>query len=114
MADSQAQFWYPLSLLFSLIPRSYNWLVVFGYVLAGFFTTGFIARKTGSLFAGLVGGIIFSMSGFFIAHINHLTVIHTALWLPLILHALEELKNGYRPGWFFIGSFAIGAGWFEM
>jgi hypothetical protein len=102
-ADVTPQTWYPVSLVFSLIPNSWNAFVVSAYVLASSFSYGYIYALTQSRLAALVGGIIYGMSGFMMAHLGHTSMIHTAVWMPLLIWALEKLRHHFSLSWFAVG-----------
>jgi hypothetical protein len=106
-ADIQVQTWYPVSLLFSLIPNSWNAFVVSAYVLASCFSYGYVYTLTKSKLAAFVGGIIYGMSGFMMVHLGHTMMIHAALWMPLIIWALEKLRHHWSSSWFVVGVCAI-------
>ncbi len=108
-ADSQTMTWYPLSLLFSVFD-AWNWFVVAAYVLAGCFTSGYVYLCTRSGIAGLVGGLTYSMSGPIMAHLGHTSIIHSAVWPPLLLWALEKIRLRFDLRWIVVGSVAIGCG----
>jgi len=106
-ADIQVQTWYPISLLFSLIPNSWNAFVVSAYVLASSFSYGYVYTLTKSRLAALVSGIVYGMSGFMMAHLGHTMMIHTALWMPLLIWALEKLRHQFSSEWFAVGVCAV-------
>lgn len=106
-ADTTVQTWYPLSFLISLIPNSWNAFVIAAYVLASFFSYGYVYTLTNSKLAAYVGGIVFGMSGFMMGHLGHTSMIHTAAWMPLMLWALENLRQRFSTRWFLIGCFAV-------
>jgi hypothetical protein len=81
--DSQLMMWYPPALLFSLL-SSWNAFLLSAYVLAASFTYAYIFALTRSRLAAAIGGIVYGMSGFFIAHLGHAALIHAAAWLPLL------------------------------
>ena len=95
--DPQYLLWYPLRWL----GLSYNSLVISGYVLASFFTFGLVRQLTANIWAGIFAGIVFGMSGSMTAHIGHLTIVHAAAWLPLVIWAarlfstLAEALHGF-------------------
>ena len=88
-ADPQFLTWSPLQ----LIAGSYNLVIFVTYALASLFSYAYIKLVTESRVAALFGAIVFSFGGFMIAHIGHLTIIHTAAWLPAILWTLERLAR---------------------
>jgi hypothetical protein len=98
-ADIQNMTWYPLSLLFSLL-HSWNIFVISAYVIASSFTFGLVYTLTHSKISGFIAGLIFGMSGFFMAHLGHTNMIQSAAWLPAILLCLERLKPKFNAGWF--------------
>ena len=108
-ADSQTMSWYPLSYLFSLF-HSWNWFVVTAYVLSGCFTSGYVYSCTQSRIASLMGGITYSMSGFMMAHLGHTTIIHSAVWSPLLMWSLEKTRLRRDLRWAAVGIVAIGCG----
>ncbi|MDT7541203.1 MAG: hypothetical protein QOE33_1107 [Acidobacteriota bacterium] len=99
-ADPQAMAFYPVALLFSLVPRSYDAFVVSAYVLAAAFAYGYAFRLTRSTFAALAGGLIYGMCGFLSAQLGHVSLVHTAAWAPAIFWSLEELRRRVSAFWF--------------
>ena len=106
-ADPQVMSWYPPSLIFSLLPGGWNIFVVSAYVMASCFTYGYVYALTESKLASAVGGIIYGMCGFMMAHLGHTAIIHVAAWLPLIVWSLEMLRRKFSAVWLTIGSFAV-------
>lgn len=84
-ADPQFLSWYPLR----IFGHHYNALLVSAYVIAAFCSFGYARLITGSVLAGVVAGIVYGCSGFMLAHLGHLTIVHSAAWVPLILWGLE-------------------------
>ncbi|QLE59475.1 YfhO family protein [Nostoc sp. TCL26-01] len=106
-ADPQTQTWYPISVIFSLIPNSWNAWVISAYILASCFSYGYVYTITNSKLAAIVGGIIYGMSGFMMAHLGHTMMIHSAAWMPMIIWALEKLRHSFSIKWFASACFAI-------
>ncbi|MEG6522884.1 YfhO family protein [Desulfotomaculum sp. 1211_IL3151] len=104
-ADPQAMMWYPPRIIFQNL--SWNAFVLFAYVVAGSCTFGYAYKLTRNIYASLMAGVIYSMSGFFMAHLGHATIIHGAAWFPLILWGLEELREKYTAKWFVITACAV-------
>ncbi len=109
MADPQLIAWYPPALLLRWIPGSWNVFVVLAYVLASWFMYLFVRQATKNDFAGLVSGLMFGLCGFLNVHLQHVTMIHTAAWIPAILFCLERLSGGIRRRWIALGSLSVGA-----
>jgi len=106
-ADPQVETWYPLSLLFSLIPNSWNVFFISAYILASCFAYGYVYTLTGSTLAALVSGVVYGMSGFMMSHLTHTAIIHTALWIPLIVWTWEKLRDKLTAHWLVIGVCAV-------
>lgn len=106
-ADPQTMTWYPPALLLSLFSSSWNTFMVLAYVLASTFTYFFAKEISGSRFGGLISGIVYGMSGFFMVHLGHAGIVHSAVWLPLILRAVHKLREGFDALWFSIGCVAV-------
>jgi hypothetical protein len=109
MADPQTFTWYPPALLLGLVPGSFNAFVLSAYVLASSFTYGLVLHRTGCRTAAAAAGLVFGMSGFFMGHLGHTNVIHSACWLPLLIWALDRLRDGPTPGWVAAGALAVGS-----
>ena len=106
-ADVTPQTWYPLSLLLSLLPHSWNAFVISSYVLASTFTYAYVYVITRSALAGLVAGITYGCSGFMMAHLGHVSMVHTATWIPLTLLTCEKLLRSSRKIWLMLLAFAV-------
>ncbi|MCC6455334.1 MAG: oligosaccharide flippase family protein [Caldilineaceae bacterium] len=107
LAAGQASTFYPLSLLFYILPLplAYGWFTALQVGLAGM---GFYAwARTLKLrpLAALGGGVVYMFSGFLIASVVFTMFIAAVAWLPLILAVIEwtirkqEEKGvqGYNP-----------------
>jgi Bacterial membrane protein YfhO len=105
-ADPQVMTWYPVSSIFSFF-RSWNSFIISAYVLGSSFTYGYVFRLSQSRLAGFISGLIFGMSGFMMAHLGHTSIIHTAIWMPLFIWALEELLHKLTLRWLVIGILCI-------
>jgi len=102
-ADPQVETWYPLSLFFSLIPNSWNVFFSSAYILASCFAYGYVYTLTGSTLAALVSGLVYGMSGFMMSHLTHTAMIHSALWIPLLIWTWEKLRDNLTAHWLIIG-----------
>lgn len=98
-ADPQAMSWYPPALLFGYPDGRWNVLVLLAYVLASTWTFLLLRALTGCDFAALVSGIVYGMSGFFMSHLGHTNIIHSAAWLPLIVLGIHQLRGGFQARW---------------
>nr|MBA3767870.1 YfhO family protein [Acidobacteriota bacterium] len=68
---------------------------------------GYVYTVTRSRQSALASGVMYGMSGFMMAHLGHIGIIHCAAWLPLIIWSLEMLRRKWNPFWFVVGSIAV-------
>src|SRR5579875_2084118 len=97
-ADPEVQTFYPLNVLFSLLPFGWNWLTISAYVIASFTSYLLAYRLTGLHFPSIAALVVWGMIAFF--------VIHACAWLPLLLLAVLELKAGGGFPWVVAGAAA--------
>ena len=86
LAEGEMGAFYPLNLLlYRLLPMdiALNYSIILHFVIAGLAMYLF-ARSLGlGPFGGLMAGLTYTFSGFFIGHVNHLSIMAAAPWLPL-------------------------------
>lgn len=84
----------PFSALFAPV-AGYNVAVLLTFVLTGFTMYLWLKHETGSRWAGFVGGAIFSLLPFRVAHFRagHLNIL-TTMWFPLYFWGLFDLLSG--------------------
>ena len=117
LAAGQHSAFYPLSLLYYLLPldKAYGWFTVANLGLAGVFM--FIYMRTiGIRRAGAtLAGVAYQLSGFMIVSVVFPMIVASAAWLPLILTMVEKVlrqSNGLRgrratAPWVVLGALAI-------
>lgn len=101
LANFQSAAFYPLHIVYLFLPQKVGWsvLVFLQPFLAGLFTY-FFARKIGiGKFGSFFAGCSWSFSSFFSVWLEYNTVLHIALWLPLILLACEYLLKKISAWW---------------
>lgn len=105
-ADPSGMLWYPPQILFNFLKISWNYFVLFAYVVASSLTYGLVHTLTKSKTAGFISGLIFGLSGFFLANLSSPWLLQSAAWLPGIIWGLESLKTKFSYKWFvFTGLF---------
>lgn len=92
IGDPQAQVLYPLRLL----APTFDVFVVSAYVIAGLGMFGLSLTLTRSRIAALCAALVMSGSGFMIAHLGHVSIVHAAAWVPAVLWACAAV--GGMPG----------------
>ncbi len=103
LANFQSAVFYPLNILFFIFSFNLAWglLVFLQPVLAGFFLYLYLRFLKVSKIGSLLGSLCFAFCGYSIAWLEWNTIIHTLLWLPLILLSIEKILLGPRK-WFLI------------
>ncbi len=110
LANFQSAIFYPLNIFLLLFPFNLAWgiLILLQPLLAGIFLYLYLRQMKISSVASLFGAISFSFSGFFIAWLEWGTLLHAALWLPLILLAMEKIMKGKKEiGWSLVLIFSL-------
>ncbi len=100
LANFQSASFYPLNILFFLLPTSASWtiLILSQPLLAGIFMFLFLNNLKLRKEASFLGAVSFSFCGFFIAWLEWGNVVSTSLWLPLVLFSIDKIieKNKER------------------
>lgn len=101
LADLQLAPFYPLSLLFYLLPTglAFNISFLLHFVLGSGLSYGFFRSLGRSAPAATLGTLIFVWSGFFWAHLHHVTFLAAGVWLPGMLWAWELHRKGQGGLW---------------
>ena len=100
IANIQASMFYPLGLLYYLIPTetAYLYTTVFHCVVGTVFMYMFMRALSVSKSGAFLSGFIFIFNGYFMAHLyaGHLSFIQTYVWIPLIfLFIVRFTQSGY-------------------
>jgi hypothetical protein len=99
-ADGETGMLYPLNWpLLGLLStaQAFIWRRVIHFALAGVGMFIFVRLLGTGALAGLLGGLSFSLGSFLVVQMHHENMIRSAVWLPLILAAVELALQ--RTGW---------------
>lgn len=98
LANFQSGVFYPLNLIFFILPFVLAWsiFILLEPFLALLFTYLYLRNLNLRKLASLMGAISFSFSGFFIAWLTWGNILHTALWLPLILLSIDKIFSNFK------------------
>lgn len=127
LADIQTGAFYPLNLVPGLILTALGWpwtldlmagQVIVHYMLASVFTYLFVrqlarlagARPAAARLAGAVSALSFTYAGYLTSFpVQQLTILETAVWLPLVLFCLDRALSVARPApaWPWLGGAAL-------
>lgn len=93
LGNFQSAVFYPLNLFLFVLPFELGWsiLIVLQPLLAAIFLYLYLNNLKLSKWASILGSLSFAFSGFFIAWLEWGTIIHTAVWLPLILLCIDKI-----------------------
>ncbi|MGC9334329.1 MAG: oligosaccharide flippase family protein, partial [Anaerolineae bacterium] len=91
LAAGQHSALYPLSTLYYALPltHAYGWFTVLQLWLAGVFMYALIRVLRLGRFPGLLAGITYQLSAFFVVSVVFPMIIAAAAWLPLLLAVIE-------------------------
>ena len=92
-AEAQSALFYPLHLLYLVLPSPVAWTVnlLLNMALAGAFTAWFVRDIGGSRTGAIVSGIVFSCCGFVTAFQVFSPLADSLIWLPFIFWAVHRL-----------------------
>lgn len=93
LANFQSAPFYLFNALFFIMPFVTGWSVVIflGPLLAGFFLFLYLNNLRLNKWASVIGAMVFSFSGFFVAWMEWGTIVHVVLWLSLILLSIDKI-----------------------
>lgn len=91
-ANIQSAPFYPLNIFLFILPFSLGWsvLVFLQPVLGAIFLYYYLRNLHLELFPSFLGSTAFVLSGFSVAWLEWNTIGHVALWLPLLLLAVDK------------------------
>lgn len=105
LANFQSAFFYPLNLIYLLIPLETAWsiLVIIQPLLGTFFMFLFLKRQIDDDLSSFIGAFAFGFSGFILTWSQENGVVgHTAIWFPLVLLAVDLFTKEIKPKNFFL------------
>ena len=115
MSDIQSGIFYPISIIFLLIPfpLAFNIFVVLHLILGFCFFYLFIVSLGLSRKSAMITAISYCFGGYIFAAINTLNNLTTAIWLPAILWSFNRAakksdKTGYVLTIFFLSAAILG------
>jgi hypothetical protein len=93
VANIQAAVWYPINSIFLVLPFMDAWtvLIVLQPLLAAWFMYMYLRSRQLSNIASQLGALVWAFCGFSVAWMSWGTIMHTALWIPLLLLSVDTL-----------------------
>ncbi len=118
LATGQHSALYPFSVIFYVLPlaKAFGWFALSQYFLAGLTAYLFLRVLGTGRIGALVGGVIYQLNLFMIVSAVFPMIIAGAVWLPLLLAAVELIIRqqpalGGQPAslpWMSLGALALG------
>jgi len=111
LADPQVGAWYPLNWPFFLIGVSPHVLVVEHWLhsllacLGAYFLAWRLIRHRP---AAVLAGLCYGLSGFFVGHSSHTTMLQAAAWMPWLLLSLDLALESHPLCYTILGGLAAG------
>jgi len=104
MSDIQSGVFYPLSLVFFLLPfpESFNLYIVIHFILGFCFFYQFITSLGLSRKSALITSISFCYGGFTLSSVNILNNLSTLIWLPAVLWSFQRATTKNHISWYFL------------
>jgi hypothetical protein len=95
LANIQAGAWYPLNIIFLFMPFYIAWtiLIIIQPCLAALFLYFYLRNKKILPAVAAFAGISWAFCGFSISWLTWGTIVQTALWLPLMLLAVDKVLD---------------------
>lgn len=112
-ADMQTGMFYPINLLALLLVRPFSYqamegLAIVHYFLAACFMYIYLRGMAIGRLGALGGGVVFAFSGFAVAHLGHLNMLESVIWLPLVLFFFHQAWSTKRLSWAIAAGTAYG------
>lgn len=109
LANFQSSVFYPLNILFFVLPFNLAWsTLIFSEIFMGLiFMFLYLNNLKLDKRASIFGSLVFSFCGFSIAWLEWGNILHTAIWLPLMLLAIDKIIQSPKLIWPFIFIFSL-------
>lgn len=102
LANFQSGVFYPLNIIFFIFPFYFSWtgLIILQPILTGIFLYLYLRNLKLTKISSIFGSLTFSFCGFSVAWLEWGNILHTALWLPLILLSIDKIVLKQSKKWY--------------
>lgn len=110
LANFQSAVFYPLNLIYFLFPQATAWsiLVIFQPILGTLFMYLFLRQHIKEKLSAFLGAFAFGFSGFILCWSQENSVVgQTAIWLSLILYAIDKYILSKKPKYYLLLIFSL-------
>lgn len=106
LADCQAGVFYPPNMLFLVLPpvTAINVIRLAEHILSAWGMILLLRAQRASAPAALAGAVIYTFSGFMIAHMGHVSIINAAAWIPWICLTVSQWSERGGRWWLISGT----------
>lgn len=106
LSDIQSGIFYPLSLVFYVVPMPYafNVFVITHYMIAACLLYALTRRWGCSMPAACLSALCFSLGGYLVSTANVLNNLQSAIWLPAIFLSFEKGREGHTLFYHLLGA----------
>ncbi len=106
LSDVQSGIFYPLSLVFYLVPMPYalNIFVITHYMIAACLLYALTRQWGCSVAAACLSGLCFTLGGYLVSMANVLNNLQAAIWLPAIFLAFEKSRQNHALFYCLLGA----------
>jgi hypothetical protein len=109
VADPANFNFYLPNVIFGELLRSWTAVVMSGPLLAACFTYAYVFALTRSKTAALFSALAYGLSEEMLERLRHINHVHVIAWLPLIVLALDRVRETLSARWVAVGALAVGS-----
>lgn len=104
LANFQTSAFYPFNVIFFLRPFYLSWsiFIVLQTLMAGIFMYAYLFNLKLKKQAALVGATVFCFCSFSVSWLTWGNILHTALWLPLVLFSIDRICSARSKKWYLL------------
>jgi len=94
-AELQTALYYPLNLIFAFLSpmKGMTLFIILHIFLSSFFMYLYLREVGTSKLPSLFGGLAFTYNGYYLMHVDQLSILSVSCWLPLIFLLIEKTSK---------------------
>ncbi|NIM92003.1 MAG: YfhO family protein [Candidatus Aminicenantes bacterium] len=109
-SEIQTALFYPLNFFYAILPaiKATVYFITFHLFLTSLFMFLYLREIKLSRISSLFGALVFTYSGYYLMHVDQLSMLGTGMWLPLILLFIEKAFKGKTLFYTILAGLAFG------